>query len=59
MSDTIAKGLATSMREVINLQTHIKRIDANDQSVMDALNKFSDKLDALTSRVQMMEDKMK
>ena len=56
LSDTIAKGLATAMIKVIHLE---EKIDANDQSVIDALNEFSDKLVALTSRVQMVEDKMK
>ena len=54
MSDTIAKGLATAMIKVIHLE---EKIDANDQSVIDALNKINDELTALTSRIQILEQR--
>ena len=47
------------MKELNNLKKLIEVNDANDRLVIDALNKFSDKLDSLSSRVQMLEDKMK
>ena len=45
------------MKELNNLKKLIEVNDANDQSVIEALNNFSDTLNALTSRVQILEQR--